>query len=236
MEPGWRRIIGSPRVHSQGAPTTGRVSLRSRVAGHARGRHHLYEPVWKETSRRSEHWPQRRKGLPPPLEPTGAHRNPATETQAEMRMPTCSPGTTPNPAPASPLSPRRPLHRDPAPEPAKNASDHGRAGRGPGPKWPPRPRALRDPGRSAGFPTAWSLAGEQRARARGHSHSGLSRGSERQREGPSRLHRVARARGKGPAELHFPGGPGTRSVRRRWNEGRSWRKQKNNSNTFMENR
>lgn len=176
------------------------------------------------------------KGLPPPLEPTGAHRNPATETQAEMRTPTCSPGTTPNPDPASPLSPRRPLHRDPAPEPAKNASDHGRAGRGPGPKWPPRPRALRDPGRSAGFPTAWSLAGEQRARARGHSHSGLSRGGERQREGPSRLQRVARARGKGPAELHFPGGPGTRSVGLRWNASRSWRKQKNNSNTFMENR
>ena len=34
-------------------------------------------------------------------------------------------------------------------------------------KWPPRPRALRDPGRSAGFPTAWSLAGEQRA----HEHA-----------------------------------------------------------------
>ena len=99
------------------------------------------------------------------------------------------------------------------------------------------PPGFARPGQIRGIPDGLEPSrGTARARARGHLHSGLSRGGEGQREGPSRLQRVARARGKGPAELHFPGGLGTRSVRSRWNAGRSWRKQKNNFNTFMENR
>ena len=229
MEPGWRRTIGSPRVHSQGAPTTGRVSRRSRAAGHARGRHHLYEPVWTETSRRSEHWPRRRKGLPPPLEPTGAHRNPAAETQAKARTPPAALARPPYRPPrtlsfpAAPLTGIQPQNLQKTPR----TTDAPNGDRDPSDRPAPGLCATRaDPRDPDGLEPS---RGTARARARGHSHSGLSRSGEGQREGPSRLQRVARARGKSPAELHFPGGPGTRSVRRRW------RKQKNNFNAFMEN-
>lgn len=166
MEPGRRRTIGSPRVHSQGVPTTGRVSRRSRAAGHSRGRHHLYEPVWTETSRRSEHWPRRRKGLPPPLEPTGAHRNPAAESQAEGRTP---PAALARPPARPPRTLSFPSARPTGIQPGTCKKRLGPRTRrtGTGTQVTAPPPGFARPGRIREIPTAWSLAGEQRA----HKHA-----------------------------------------------------------------